>query len=333
MQRPRARTAITFFVLLLVACVRAQGKEKCNLHDSLCFTGPYCVRFENEVCEDTPREDCRQETRHDCQTVDETNCVPATEEVCETVPSTEEECTEFDREVCKEVPKKVCVPKTETECKDVERVDCPELVKKPNCHCHEHHHNDKRRLLLCERNCAIVFPKQTAPCTTKVEKECIVVEKEDCFTNSTTQCDTITERNCVPVEETSCMTKSTQNCETKPVERCTDRQEEVCQTVNEQSCRTENEDRFCGDEEEDLLRSLIFNGDVLGASAVFSESQNLFSLGAGLTYLPEQNFLIVRSANRSRDPDVVAFQVRHFVYRFVEYVFWCVLVLGFGVVE
>lgn len=332
MQRPRARTPITLFVFLLVVCVRAQGKQKCNLNEPLCFSGPYCVRFENEICENKPRQDCRQETRQDCQTVDETNCVPVTEEICETAPSTEEKCTDADREVCKEVPNKVCTPRTETQCKDVERVDCPEFTKRAECDCHAHHH-DKRRLLLCKKNCAIVQQKQTAPCTTKKEKECIVVQKEDCFTNSTTQCDTIKERNCVPLEETSCTTKSTQNCETKPVEKCTDRQEEVCQTVNEQSCRTETDDRFCGDEEEDRLRSLIFNGDVLGVSAVLSDSQDLFSLGAGLTYLPEQNYLIVQSANRSRDPDVVAFQVRHFTNTFVEYVFWCVLVIGFGVVE
>ena len=57
------------------------------------------------------------------------------------------------------------------------------------------------------------------------------------------------------------------------------------------------------------LRTAIFQADLEKAANILSTSKAAFTLGAGLMYLPEQECLLVRSANRSRDPDIVAIKV------------------------
>ena len=62
---------------------------------------------------------------------------------------------------------------------------------------------------------------------------------------------------------------------------------------------------------ETLLRASLLMGDLEAAAKIFSESNETFSLAAGLTYTPEQQCFIQMSQNPTRDPDVVAIQVTH----------------------
>eukprot|EP00210_Caulerpa_lentillifera_P009656 g9212.t1 len=55
------------------------------------------------------------------------------------------------------------------------------------------------------------------------------------------------------------------------------------------------------------LRTFIFQSNVAGAARVLS-SKRLLSLGAGLTYPESLAALVVKSQERNKDPDVVAFK-------------------------
>lgn len=57
------------------------------------------------------------------------------------------------------------------------------------------------------------------------------------------------------------------------------------------------------------LRSSIFAGSVEKVAAAL-KSNRTFSLSTGMTYTAEQECLVVRSEDRERDPDVVAFRVQ-----------------------
>ena len=60
---------------------------------------------------------------------------------------------------------------------------------------------------------------------------------------------------------------------------------------------------------ETRLRTAIFLADLEKAANILSTSNEAFSLGAGLTYTPEQACLFVRSDDITRDPDIVAIKV------------------------
>lgn len=143
-----------------------------------------------------------------------------------------------------------------------------------------------------------------------MDKECKTQNSTNCRTVKAQQCRDVPEEQCLPREETVCEDTPTEKCDIQEQQKCKTVTENVCRTVEDQKCEKQMVDRFCTQDEEGKLRASIFNGDVSAASETLSDSEDVFSLGAGLTYLEEQTFLVVQSDDRSRDSDVVAFQVR-----------------------